>query len=157
MLIGGNYRQVETQTPILGHLLSDVSDWLGGEAKQPIAGWLWLVMSTAGWHSQGVVLPWTTGTLHGTPVSACSPLDDAVHAKTLQWGSLPYLQSQFMGRIDFEEKLLDVPISTSQGRFSKHNVLTQYAVSITEYFLRQYQLRSRFKDVPNRFLWHEFV
>ena len=115
VLIGGNHRQVETQTPILGHLLWDVSDWLGGEAKQPIAGWLWLVMSTAGWHSHGVFLPWTTGTLHGTPVSACSPLDDAVHAKTLQWGSLPYSQRQFIGRIDFKEKLLDVPISTSQG------------------------------------------
>ena len=49
----------------------------------------------------GVVLPWTTGTLHGTPVSACSPLGDAMHAKTLQWGSLPYSQSQSMGRIDF--------------------------------------------------------
>ena len=153
MLIGGNHRQVETQTPILRHLLSDVSDWLGGEAKRPIVGWLWLVMSTAGWYSHGVVLPWTTGTLHGTPVSGCSPLGNAVHAKTLQWGSLPYSQSQSMGRIGFNEKLLNVSISTSQGRFSKHNVVTQYAVSIAKYlFLWQYQLRLQVRDGSSPFL-----
>ena len=74
----------ETQTPILGHLIRDVSDWLVGVAKY---------LSVVGCTCQVCTFRWCKPTkdnqyawfLHGIPVSACSPLGYAVQ---VNWPTL---------------------------------------------------------------------